>query len=325
MQCSSCGAHLAPGATTCPVCGRPTPYNVPGSSASNPTVVAPASSPQPPPTAYGSFSSGPASPYGASLYATPPSAPYPVSPSNAQQYPYGPPYATPSSVPYPAPPVSPFNAQQQNSGLSTPFPPAPMPGSFSPPPPQGKRRGRFIALIVGVVGLILVLSIVGILLVPRLVGSLGPRPTIGPSGSPVTTGLLSNVQQGSAADSNCQITQPGSTITVGQTLYIAFDLHLNGQTGYITVKFYQGQEFLVQTNVLAVQPGVLRACAYASFPIAIPNGIAELYWCQQSDCSDGKLAAVTNFVVTAASSNLAAPGQAVTVALLTERSRMPGF
>jgi len=55
MQCSSCGTALQPGATTCPTCGMPTPYNVPaqgfqGSGSSpqdDPTVFAPPSGSSP--------------------------------------------------------------------------------------------------------------------------------------------------------------------------------------------------------------------------------------------------------------------------------------
>ncbi len=282
MQCSSCGAHLAPEATTCPRCGRPTPYNtaVPV-GAYDQAVVAPpvglSPPPEPPPTVYGSPSSGPAYPYGTSPYATPPAAPYQV------------------------PPVSPL------------------------PDGASKRRRRLIALIVGVVALVLVLSGVGVLLVP---GWLHPLPPPGPSGSPIVpaaTAIVTNVQVASAVDSNYHPTQLTNTVAVGETLYITFDLHLNGQTGYVQAKFYRDREFIVQTDALMVTPGVLNAAVYGSFPEAIPNGTAELYWCQQADCSDRQLVAVVHFTIAAARSNLAAPGQVVTVVLLTERDRMLSF
>ena len=282
MQCSSCGAHLAPEATTCPRCGRPTPYNtaVPV-GAYDQAVVAPpvglSPPPEPPPTVYGSPSSGPAYPYGTSPYATPPAAPYQV------------------------PPVSPL------------------------PDGASKRRRRLIALIVGVVALVLVLSGVGVLLVP---GWLHPLPPPGPSGSPIVpaaTAIVTNVQVASAVDSNYHPTQLTNTVAVGETLYITFDLHLNGQTGYVQAEFYRDREFIVQTDALMVTPGVLNAAVYGSFPEAIPNGTAELYWCQQADCSDRQLVAVVHFTIAAARSNLAAPGQVVTVVLLTERDRMLSF
>ena len=282
MQCSSCGAHLALEATTCPRCGRPTPYNtaVPV-GAYDQAVVAPpvglSPPPEPPPTVYGSPSSGPAYPYGTSPYATPPAAPYQV------------------------PPVSPL------------------------PDGASKRRRRLIALIVGVVALVLVLSGVGVLLVP---GWLHPLPPPGPSGSPIVpaaTAIVTNVQVASAVDSNYHPTQLTNTVAVGETLYITFDLHLNGQTGYVQAKFYRDREFIVQTDALMVTPGVLNAAVYGSFPEAIPNGTAELYWCQQADCSDRQLVAVVHFTIAAARSNLAAPGQVVTVVLLTERDRMLSF
>lgn len=296
MQCNSCGAYLAPGATTCSVCGRPTAYNAPGSGGYDPTVVASpsgrASPAEFPPTGYGSSSAGPASPYGTPPYATPLSAPYsvpPVSPSSAQQYPYDSPYATPPSAPYPVPPVSPL------------------------PDGVSKRNRRLLPVMVGVVALVVVLSGVGVLLVP---GWLHPLPPPGPSGSPIApaaTAIVTNVQVASAVDSYYHPTQVTNTVAVGQTLYITFDLHLNGRTGYVQAKFYRDREFIDQTDVLTVQPGVLNAAVYASFPEAIPNGTTELYWCQQSDCSDRQLAAVVHFTITAVSSNLAAPGQVATV------------
>src|SRR5260370_20655036 len=71
--------------------------------------------------------------------------------------------------------------------------------------------------------------------------------------------------------------------------------------------------------------GVRNAAVCASFPEAIQNGTAELYWCQQSDCSDRQLAGVGHFTITAASSSLAAPGQSLPVDLLRERHRILSF
>jgi len=293
MQCSSCGTQLAPEATACPRCGRPTPYNAPVSGAYDRTVVAPPAGlpppPQLPPTVYGSSSAGPASPYGTPPYGTPPSDPYRMpqaSPSSAQQYPYGSPYAPPPSAPYRVPPVSPL------------------------PDGASKRSRRLIALMVGVVALVLVVS--GVFLIP---GWLHPLPPPGPSGSPIVpaaAAIVTNVQVASAVDSYYHPTQLTSTVAVGQTLYITFDLHLNGRTGYVQAKFYRDREFIDQADPLMVTPGVLNAAVYASFPAAIPNGTAELYWCQQADCSDRQLVAVAHFTITAASSNLAAPGQVAT-------------
>jgi hypothetical protein len=83
--------------------------------------------------------------------------------------------------------------------------------------------------------------------------------------------------------------------------------------------------FIDQADPLMVTPGVLNAAVYASFPAAIQNGTAELYWCQQADCSDRQLVAVAHFTITAASSYLAAPGQVMTVILLTWRERILSF
>ncbi|TMC97579.1 MAG: hypothetical protein E6J11_10045 [Chloroflexi bacterium] len=48
MNCTTCGANLPPGATACPLCGTPTPYNAgrPGSSPQyDPTVAVPQAGP----------------------------------------------------------------------------------------------------------------------------------------------------------------------------------------------------------------------------------------------------------------------------------------
>jgi len=165
----------------------------------------------------------------------------------------------------------------------------------------------------------------GVILVP---GWLHPLPPPGPSGSPIVpaaAAIVTNVQVASAVDSYYHPTQLTSTIAVGQTLYVTFDLHLNGRTGYVQAKFYRDREFIDQTDPLMVTPGVLNAAVYASFPAAIQNGTAELYWCQQADCSDRQLVAAAHFTITAASSNLAAPGQVVTMVQLTERERILSF
>lgn len=293
MQCSLCGAHLAPGATACPRCGTPTPYNtaIPV-GAYDQTVVAPSAglSPELPPTVYGLPSAGLASPYETPLYAPPP-----------------------PSAPYPVPPAYSSGAPQQGPGPSTSFLPASIPGSFATHQFQRKGRVGFIVLLIGIVALVLVLSGVGVLLVP---GWLHPLPPPGPSGSPIVpaaAAIVTGVQVASAVDSNYRPTQLTNAVAVGQTLYITFDLHLNGQTGYVQAKFYRDREFIVQTDPLMVTPGVLNAAVYASFPEAIPNGTAELYWCHQADCSDRQLVAVAHFIVTAASSKIAAPGQVVMV------------
>ena len=156
MNCSVCGAPLAPDVQYCPRCGTPTPayYASTGSSPNAPTVT-----PLPPPSApYGNPAGGaaPYTDYGAQPYGTiPPANPYdPYTPT--------PPPPTVADVPYA--PVY---------GSPQPYAPAP---SAPPRPPQ--KRGNRLPLLIG--GIILaLLLIIGGLVVALL------RPGPGPSPSPI--------------------------------------------------------------------------------------------------------------------------------------------
>lgn len=186
-----------------------------------------------------------------------------------------------------------------------------------------------MVLVLGGVGIFALLPQVGKNLVSTVTKSVAtPTPQPGPSGSPIVpqaAAIITSVQVASAIDSYYHPTHLTNTVAVGETLYITFDLHLNGRTGYVQARFYRDREFIDKTELTVDQPGYLNGAVYATFTEPIKNGAAELYWCQQSDCSDGKLAAVAHFTITAATSNRAAPGQSVTVDLLMERERMLSF
>ena len=171
MKCTTCGANLPQGATSCPLCGTPTPYNVAGSGSSpqyDPTVVAPQpqygmppSSGQSPidPTIAASPYGGtpPSTAYGSPAYGAPPPPqgqnPYEVNANN--------PYNSPTIPQYGMPPgqQSAYGAPPMQGGYA---PPQQVPGpggyGYSPPP---KRRSR-VGLIVAIVLIVVLLACVGV-------------------------------------------------------------------------------------------------------------------------------------------------------------------
>ena len=322
MQCSSCGSQLQPGATTCPTCGMPTPYNVP---AQGPYQEGSAS--QYDPTVF-------ASPSGSSpQYGTPPQydpavAPPPFygTPSRGQ----GTPPSTYGSPPFGSPQANPYEATQPNAYPYAPPPPPQAsypqaPGGFIPQPSKSPRPQRNrTGLILGILALIIVLigaGIFGVLVLTaknkQTQGGPTATPTASttaptstptqatqsasPSGSPIdstASGILTNAQTASAVDSNARPTQLSSTFAVQQIIYATFDLHLNGQTGYAVAKWYADGQLGFTSNILNINDPTAPDGYFAGkFNIATKNGSVELYWCTQSNCSDATLAAVVNFTV----------------------------
>jgi hypothetical protein len=189
-------------------------------------------------------------------------------------------------------------------------------------------------LLAGVVALLLVAGGVGLWLIrpgqahglggtagqPTATATAGrPTPTAGPpagpSGLPVVpaaAAIITNVQTASAVDGSYHPTQLTDTVAAGQTLYITFDLHLNGRTGYVLAKFYRDRAYLDQYTLTVDQPDSLNGYAYATYTEPVTNGAAELYWCQQASCSDAQLAAVAHFTITAASTSTPAAASAGT-------------
>lgn len=307
MNCTSCGANLPPGAANCPVCGTPTPYNVSTPAGSyDPTVAA--------------------SPYG-----TPP--PPPASPTPSYNAPIG--YDTP---PYGAPanPSNPYGNQAPNPYGSNPYAPPPppqqpvyTPGQFSPQGTQPKPKSR-LPLILGIVGVVLLLLCVGTFALLYEIGknasntpttttgtatttnttptstSTNSTPasnTTGPSGQtivPAAAAIITDAKTSSSIDSNYHPTNPTTTFTVNQVVYVTFNLHLT-QKGYAEVKWYVDDAF-GKSKILALQDVSYRDAYFSETYLTAANGTAEVYWCTQSDCSDAQLAAVVSFTVTASSS-----------------------
>src|SRR5689334_11338062 len=127
MQCRSCGTALQPGATKCPTCGMPTPYNVPGQAfqgSPSPMGYGGGSSPQYDPTVF-------AAPSGSNPQYGGPSQYDPTVVASGRDQP-GPYYGTPSggqgtpptiygSQPYGPPSANPYETPQQGRDQSGPY------------------------------------------------------------------------------------------------------------------------------------------------------------------------------------------------------------
>ncbi len=327
MNCTSCGSNLPPGAANCPVCGTPTPYNVsaPGGSY-DPTVAA--------------------SPYG-----TPPPPASPTPPYSAPTA-YGtPPYGAPAN------PVGPYGNQASNpygSNAYAPPPPPPAqqpvyaPGQFSPQMQgtQPKPKSR-LPLILGIVVGVLLLLCVGTFAVLYEIGknvsnttttTTGTATTTnatpaststnstpasnatGPSGQtivPAAAAIITDAKASSSIDSNYQPTNPTTTFTVNQNVYVTFNLHLT-QKGYAEVKWYVDGT-LGKSKILPLQDTTYSDAYFSETYLKASNGTAELYWCTQSDCSDAQLAAVVNFTVTGSSSIQSPPLASIVGMMDTDR------
>ena len=86
-----------------------------------------------------------------------------------------------------------------------------------------------------------------------------------------------------------------SNFAVRQNVYVTFNLTTNGQSGYTEAKLYSDTTF-VGNKILTIQSNFDHGYFTATLNQA-STGTVELYWCTQSDCSDGKLATFVTFTV----------------------------
>ena len=271
MNCNACGANLPPGATACPVCNTPTPYNVAGPGAGSspqydPTVAAPQPQYGIPPTVYG----GPS-------YGAPPSSD-PYSSSN--------PYAAPPPPPnqYAAPP------QYGQAGLYA---------GMQPPPP--KRRSR-IGLIIGIVAGVLVLACVGICGLLYAIGRSAGNPVQAtvtavsstasaahaPSGlsiDPTAASYVTNPQMSSAVDGDYNPTAPTTSFKVNQAIYATFRVEASAPEGYITANGTGMASSL--SRAIHYIPKVLGGCV-----ILLPGIISQQMELLNCTSVDGQIVAM---------------------------------
>jgi hypothetical protein len=231
----------------------------------------------------------------------------------------------------PTPPIPPTpNAYQQYTPAPNYYQAQPFP---TPPvtPPRKNQTG----LIIGITAAVLVVIACGLFALaaslasksttsdsttttqaldtttPAAVNTAMPTPsTISsttPSGNSIDPTAASIVTNAQTASSINQITAAPVNLTntfpAKTDIYVTFKLNndnfdFSKNTGYVTVKFYADSTALdVSSTPLAISkpaPGGFFKVQY----LAPTQGAAELYWCQQSDCSDEQLAQVVTFTVT---------------------------
>lgn len=315
MVCQNCGRPLPTGAQVCPNCGAPAPYNTPGSGF-EPTVLAtPPGGSGVPPTNYGQ---------GPQNYDAPPPNPY-GQPSAPNQYGAPPPPAPNQyGTPPPSVPYQPYGA--------------PQPGGYGVPPQQPKKKSR-VGMIVGIVVGVVVLLCIVVSVVVYEVGknaantvvttveatetadaqtptTTGNTPTAAPTSAPTTapasapsglpvdpnaSAIITHIQSASAIDSNYKPTNVTNTFQTNKTLYVTYDLNLNGKTGYVEVKWYADGQVGATKIFNADRTDYTNGEFSITYTQATPQAAAELYWCTQSDCSDEALAGYVTFTVSSSS------------------------
>ena len=317
MQCSTCGFTLPEGAGFCTNCGaklfsQGNVGNQPaGSSQVEPTIAASSSYQTPPMNQSPDQQAFPPTVYG---------APY----SAPQQY--------SNEAPPPPPPANVYGTPPPPNAYGTPY--AQTPGSYvpqdQPPTPPPARKGPRVGLIIGIIVLVLVIVGGGLLAIRAATGgsttnnatptattasstattpvatpTSGTTPvatptsgTTSPSGAqidPTAAAIITKAQTSSSIDSNDFPTNVTSNFAVKQNVYVTFNLTTNNQSGFAEAKLYSDTTF-VGNKILTIQSNFDHGYFTASLNQAA-TGTVELYWCTQSDCSDGKLATFVTFTV----------------------------
>ncbi len=329
MNCRSCGANLPPGSAFCTLCGVPTPYNTqPAGSGSSPQFDPTVAAPQ-----YGYGEPDNPQQIDPTVMASPPPYGTPDAPPPPSTGYGAPSYGAPS---YGAPPP-PYQANQYSAG-APPVGGYGQPGTYGAYQQPPKPRSR-LGLILGIIGGVLLLLCIGTCAILYQVGknsastinSLATTtsatetaaittvtaasgdltPTIGsgqitaPSGQsidPTAASIITNPQTATAVNTNtAKPTKLATTFKVGSDVYVTVDLKLGGKTGYAQAKWYNGNSLVHTSKVLNLNdPNYVHAYFGWNYDSS-GQGITEVYWCTQSDCSDGKLATVIGFNISSTS------------------------
>jgi len=127
-----------------------------------------------------------------------------------------------------------------------------------------------------------------------------PTPTpASPSGSPIVpsaAAILANPKLASAIDNNYNPTALTNTFTINQKAFVTFTISTGGQSGYARAKWYINGKLDFTNSIISIQSSFDHGF-FRDILGTAGNGVVELYWCTQSDCSDEQLAAVATFTV----------------------------
>ena len=319
MQCHNCGTQLSLGVQFCPNCGTAAPDHVSQAAPIDPTVVASPYQPSPiPPTSYGAPPPPPSNMPVSDPYAG--SSTPPVYNMPGQQTPYG----------YNATPMpQASNSYQQYTPIPNYNPAQPF-----PMPPTTPSRKNPTGLIIGITAAVLIVIIVGLFVIlPKPVSKpttpesttntqnsntstpnveITPTPvpntnsSTGPSGNtidPTAASIVIDPQTSTDVNTDTAAPiNPGTTFKTSTDFYVTFKLNNNAfdfskNTGYVSGKFYARSQLAFSANPITIDHITSGGYFKIYYNVATP-GTAELYWCQQSDCSDAKLAQIVTFTVT---------------------------
>lgn len=121
------------------------------------------------------------------------------------------------------------------------------------------------------------------------------QPPSGLNFSGTAQSIITNPQMASEIYPDNQAQMITSTFKPDQTIYLSYKLSA-GYTGYIGALWYGGTS-TTWSDLLNIE----NRSGYGDFSISYTGpvqGAVELYWCNQSDCSDRELAWVRTFQVT---------------------------
>ena len=88
-----------------------------------------------------------------------------------------------------------------------------------------------------------------------------------------------------------------SNFVIGQYIYITFQIHTGGQDGYLTTQWYANNQYIYRGSNYPVSSSSTRGYSRYAYSAAA-YGAVRLYWCDQSDYSDGQLAATLTLNIT---------------------------
>ncbi|WP_126579173.1 hypothetical protein [Tengunoibacter tsumagoiensis] len=177
-----------------------------------------------------------------------------------------------------------------------------------------RSNSKRVLLILGNIGLsLLVVSLIGLIifflsLKNPFTNGVASGPTVvpvstaqyGPSGQLVKESAgntLVDPQLSTQIDNNYNPTQPATTFTTQQEIYIVFGIESQGLPGTIKAIWYLDRS-PINTALFAHAPE--NTIGYFSTVYTTPGqGAVELYWCATSNCTDAQLAQIVTFTVSA--------------------------
>lgn len=159
-------------------------------------------------------------------------------------------------------------------------------------PEQKRRRG---ILIIGILAGLLLIAGISIFFVQGTDAGNANVPSSGGIDANAST-ILVHPQLSSSIDSQLAPMQPTTTFTANRKIYLTFAIASGNQDGYIKAKWYADGQSVSSTSFQHLHANTSGVFS-ATYITPTTNGLIELYWCTQANCSDAQLAQVVHFTV----------------------------